>query len=195
MVFSIAIICIVLASGLVGVIVVYVSTVSDLRSQAEANDGTIASLNLQISSLNSRISSLTNSLNQSNSNNVALTSQIAQLQQLVADCYEKLALTQYGYLASNMQLSQDAGVATSIWMDYVEYAGYVIIQVESTSNTTYARVLYSLASFGIDFDYSAIVGTSGTTVFPVLPGLLTVSIGNTENVEAVNATVTAVYYY
>lgn len=196
---ALGVICIVLAAGLVGAIATYIPTVSDLQSQvAKANstinslnstntslNSTINSLNSQISSLNSQIASLKNSLNESK----------YYYEGLLTDSYEKLSLSQYGYLVSNMNVTQDAGNDTSIWTNYVEYAGYVIVQVESTSDTTYARVAYSLSSRGAKFDYNATVGTSGTTIFPVLPGELIVGIGNTETANAVNATVTAVYYY
>jgi hypothetical protein len=36
---------------------------------------------------------------------------------------------------------------------------------------------------------------NGTSVFPVLPGLLNVGIGNLETANPVNATVSVVYYY
>lgn len=194
-VIALGVICIIFAAGLVGVIAIYNPIVSDLQSQVDSQEDTIASLNSQIaalnsqiSSLNSQIASLTNSLNQSNTNAQAL-------QELLTDYYEKLTLSQHGFLVNNMQVTQDAGGITSLWSNYVEYAGYVVFQVESTSSTTYAKVVYSLSSYGANFDYNATVGVDGTAVFPVLPGQLNIGIGNTQTVNPVNATVTVVYYY
>ena len=187
-VIALGVICIILAAGLVGVIAIYNPMIADLQSQVDSQKDTIASLNSQIAALNSQIASLTNSLNQSNTNAQAL-------QELLTDYYEKLTLSQHGFLVNNMQVTQDAGGITSLWSNYVEYAGYVVFQVESTSSTTYAKVVYSLSSYGANFDYNATVGVDGTAVFPVLPGQLNIGIGNTQTVNPVNATVTVVYYY
>jgi hypothetical protein len=39
------------------------------------------------------------------------------------------------------------------------------------------------------------LGTSGTAVFPVLPGIVEVRVGNTMASDANNATVKATYFY
>jgi hypothetical protein len=117
------------------------------------------------------------------------------LQELLSDYYQKLTLSQHGYLVNNVHLTQDAGNITSLWTNYVDYAGYVVFQVESTSSTTYAKVTYSTSSPAANFNYNATVGVNGTSVFPVLPGLLNVGIGNLETANPVNATVSVVYYY
>jgi uncharacterized coiled-coil protein SlyX len=194
-VIALSAICIILAAGLVGVIAIYNPIVTDLQSKVDNNENTIASLNSQIASLNSTVSSLntqvaslTTSLNQSNTN-------AATLQELISDYYQKLTLSQHGYLVNNVQLTQDAGNITSLWTNYVDYAGYIVFQVESTSSTTYAKVTYSMSSPAASFNYTATVGVDGTSVFPVLPGLLNVGIGNFETTNPVNATVSIVYYY
>ena len=72
--------------------------------------------------------------------------------------------------------SQDANTTTTVWNDQLDYAGYVVVQATASANTTYAEVSYSYA--GTNFDYNQTLGTSGTAVFPVLPGTVTVKIGN-----------------
>lgn len=198
-VIALGVICIVLAAGLIGAIATYTPMVSDLQSQVANKNSTITSLNSTVTSLNSTVTSLSSQISSLNSQIASLKNSLNESQsyyeEIITDYYEKLSLGQYGYLVNNINLTQDAGAVTAVWTGHVEYAGYVVINAESTSNTTCASVAYSLSSRGTNFDYNATVGTSGTTVFPVLPGELTVGIGNTETANAVNATVTAVYYY
>ena len=82
-----------------------------------------------------------------------------------------------------------------VYDDTVEYAGYVTVDVQSTSNTTYAGVVYD--SIIVNYDHNVTLGTSGAASFPVLPGNIVVVVGNTDtNIsDSVNATVTATYYY
>ena len=192
-------ICIMLVASLVGVIASYTVVISDLQSQAANKDSTITSLNSTVTSLSSTVTSLSSQVSSLNSQVASLKSNLNESQsyyeEIISDYYEKLSLSQYGYLVNNMNFTQDAGAATAVWTGYVEYAGYVVINVESTSNTTLASVAYSLSSRGVNFEYNATVGTSGTTVFPVLPGELTVGISNKETTNAINAIITAVYYY
>ena len=198
-VIALSVICIMLVAGLVGVIATYTPMISDLQSQVANKNSTITSLNSTVASLSSTVTSLSSQVSSLNSQVASLKSSLNESQsyyeEIVSDYYEKLSLSQYGYLVNNMNFTQDAGAVTAVWTGYVEYAGYVVINVESTSNTTLASVSYSLSSRGVNFDYNAIVGTSGTKVFPVLPGELIVGISNTEIANAVNAIVTVVYYY
>jgi hypothetical protein len=58
MVIALGLICIILAAGLVGAIVVYVPMVSNLESQIAEKNSTISSLNSQVSSLTSQVLAL-----------------------------------------------------------------------------------------------------------------------------------------
>jgi hypothetical protein len=99
-----------------------------------------------------------------------------------------------GFLANNQGLTLNPNANLTLWNDVLEYAGYVTVQVQSSSNTTYAQVLYSTVS-GVNFDQTVVLGTAGATAFPVLPGQVEIRIGDTEPVDSVTATVTAVYHY
>jgi hypothetical protein len=112
---------------------------------------------------------------------------------ILADYNAIIALGKTGILLSNFSFAQAANSSTVIWSDVVQYAGYVAVQLQSNSNTTYARVAYT--SFGVDFNQSITVGESGTAAFPVLPGTIEVSVGNTEPIDSVNGTVAATYVY
>lgn len=193
MVITLGVICIILAAGLVGAIAVYMPMVSTLESQIAEKDNTIVSLNsqvssltLQVSSLGSQILSLQDSLNQTNTN-------IAALQQAILFYRNIVYLNASEPLVTAQTVTQNANTSTIIYNDIRQYAGYVSVNVESSSNTTYAQVTYS--SYGANYNNTVTVGTSGTAVFPVLPGEIEVRVGNTESAGSVTATVTAIYRY
>jgi uncharacterized coiled-coil protein SlyX len=192
---ALGVICIVLAAGLVGTIVVYAPKASDLQSQIATKDSTIASLNSTVSSLTSQISSLNSQISTLNSQVVSLQSTLNETNNALASYVAILGLSQSSALVQNFPVTQEANSTTLLWNDYITYAGYVVVQLTSSSNTTYAGVVYALPVTGENFDFNVTLGTSGTAVFPVLPGLIAVGIGNMELVDSVNATVTAVYYY
>jgi hypothetical protein len=96
----------------------------------------------------------------------------------------------------NQSFTQDANATTTLELSYdgrIEFAGYIVVEVKATANTTFAQAIYSFNE--INFDYNQTVGESGTAVFPVLPGDLQVKIGNTMQTEANNATVKVSYHY
>lgn len=96
-----------------------------------------------------------------------------------------------GSLLQPTTLTQDANSSTilPLYANLLEYSGVVVVDIESTSNTTYAQVIYN--SFGVNFNQNFTAGTSGKTFFPVLPGDLEIRIGNTEPTgsDPVNSTV------
>jgi hypothetical protein len=75
------------------------------------------------------------------------------------------------------------------------YAGYVSVNVEtSSSTTTYVQVTYT--SHGINYDNRIVVGTSGIAYFPILPSSnIEIRIGNTNLITGHTQTVTITYYY
>lgn len=197
LVFALIAICVILTGSLVGVIAIY----QPIDSQLEAKDTTISSLQSQILNLESELASQSNS-----SSTQAYINQITLLNQELAslnDSYTAaqsdayyfqsiLQLQQSGTLYSN-SITQDANTTTTIWNDQLDYAGYVIVQATSTANTTYAEVIYSYT--GANFDYTQTIGTSGSAVFPVLPGIVQVNIGNINQTDTNTITVTATYFY
>jgi cell division protein FtsB len=197
-VIAIGIVCIVLVAGLVGTLAIYVPQVSSLKSQMAEKDNSISSLNSQVSSLTQQVASLHLQITSLQSNTYSASDVqniIGNYTQQLSDNNAILTLSKSAYLVQGLQQTLAANSSTSIWSDNIIYAGYFAVQVTSNSSTTYARVIYALPVSGQNFDYNVTVGTSGTAVFPVLPGTVVFGIGNTELADAVNATVTAVYYY
>ena len=104
-------------------------------------------------------------------------------------------LTQLG-VSEILIYQQQATIANNTWADayndVLQYAGYIVVQATSTTNSTYVETLYS--SYGVNFDQNVTIGTSGTAVFPVLPCTAEVRIGNLDQTSA-DVTVTVSYYY
>jgi glutathionyl-hydroquinone reductase len=191
-IFALATICVILAASIVTILLVYQPTT--LQAQMKEKDDTISSLQQQINNLQYQLSTTPNSS--------AYTQQIAYLQQQLSDLNDTLASTNeyMAYLGNITQLrvsqylayQQAVSPGTDAFNNLVYYAGYIVVQATSSSNTTYVQMLYS--SNGVDFNQTVTLGTEGTAVFPVLPGTVEIGFANTDQTsEAV--TVTIIYYY
>jgi hypothetical protein len=183
---ALGLICIVLAAGVVGAIAFYSPMVTNLESQLTEKENLI-------SSMNATITSLQNSLNQSSSSAATKDTQIAALNYQISNLFNYLNLNVTDLLVYNRTFSQDAGANTTIYYNTVQFAGYVTVAVQSSSNKTYVQLIYS--SYAVNYNSTITVGTSGTAAFPVLPSYLAIIVGNTETEDAVGATVTATYTY
>jgi len=199
LVYALIAICVILAGSLVGVIAIY----QPIDSQLAAKDETINTLHAQISNLDSQLSSVGNS-----STSQAYVNQITLLNQELASLNDSFTAAQsdaYSFqsilqmqesgtlYASTSTITQAANSTTNLWNDQLDYAGYVVVQATATANTTYAEVIYSYT--GENFDYTQTIGTSGSAVFPVLPGIVQVNIGNINQSTTNTITVTATYFY
>lgn len=192
-VIALGLVCIILAASLIGALAVYVPLTNSLETQMAEKDSTILSLNTQIlslngqiASLNSQVSNLQEQLNQTNTSITALQSAIMSYRSI-------LYLNESQYLFSARTVTQEANTTTIVYEGDLLYAGYISIGVESNSTTTYIRVVYSYAE--VNYDYNVTVGTNGAAAFPVLPGLIQITVGNTESANIVTATLTARYRY
>ena len=193
MVIALGLICIILVAGLVGAIAVYMPMVSNLESQIAEKDNTISSLNSQVSSLNLQILALQANFDQVNSTiddykaaQAAYISQITFLSNIVS-------LNVSETMLASQSFTLTANTSGTIYTGNILYAGYIAVSVESSSNTTYLQVAYP--SYGVNYNQTVTVGTEGSAAFPVLPGDITVVIGNTETVDDVTGTVSATYRY
>jgi cell division protein FtsL len=186
MVIALGLTCLILAAGLVGSIAVYMPMVNNLQSQITEKDNTISSLNRNITDLQNTVNQL--SVNQS------VIAELEKENAYLSTTFINITKLQlYDLMVDNQTVNQAAGANTTVFNNIVGLAGYVTVDVRSNSTTTYVEVIYS--SYGVNYDNSVTVGTSGTAVFPVLPGTVEIRVGNTEAVDSVDATVTAIYYY
>lgn len=198
-VIALAIICIILAASLVGVIAVYApaGNNSDLKAQIAQKDATIAALQ----------DNLTYYQSINNTNNIqAYIQQIAYLEQQLSSLNDSVANLllddQYWQNVSALSLSttliyQQQGTiasnsSTDVFSGPTDFAGYIRVQTTSTSTTTYVETIYS--SFGVNFAQNITTGSTGTATFPVLPGTLEVKIGNPD-AAPITVTATITYYY
>ena len=192
---ALAVVCVVLAAGLVGVIAVYAlngnGNSSDLKAQIAAKDNTINALTASNDALQSNITQTQGAISYYTNQISILNDHVIALNSQISGYYNIAIMNSSEILLSQQPLTQDANETTAIFSDAVYYAGYVSIQAAATANTTFAQVLYSYA--GANFNYTQTIGTSGTAVFPVLPGTLQVNIGNINQTNT--ATVSANYYY
>ena len=180
-----------------GVIAIY----QPLDSQITTKDNTINSLHSQISNLETQIASEGNSsvasqpyLDQINQ----LNAELSDLNDSYAAANSIAQLQQSGLLYDSSAsgtgtITQDANSTTNLWNDQLDYAGYVVVQASATAATTYAEAIYSFS--GSNFDLNQTTGTSGTAIFPVLPGPVQINIGNINQNDTNTITVTVTYYY
>ena len=192
---ALVLVCIVVSAGLVGVLAVYLPMVNDLNSQIAEKDADLATFTTQIGSLNAQVAYLQNSLDQSNSTIENLQEGVETLNLQIQNYLNLLYLNASMYLFSQAPVSQNASTYTPLFQDTIQYAGYVGVNVQSTSNTTYVQALYS--SFRVNYNNNVTVGLAGTAYFPVLPGTLEIRVGNTNTYQGdfINATATAIYYF
>lgn len=128
-----------------------------------------------------------------NGNITYLTSQINTLNTQITDLNSIVNLQKFTIWVNHVTVSQPANSYT-LWTRLASYAGYVRVYVESsTTSNTYASVEY--ISHGVNYDVTITVGSSGTAVFPVLPGTVYVYVGNTNLLSGATETVTITYYY
>jgi hypothetical protein len=209
-VIALAIICIILAASLVGVIAVYQPY--NLQAQIAEKDTTINSLTRQIANLTEQLSKSLDPttyaqqvayMNQQIAN---LNTQIAYLNDTLISTYSDNA----GYQkVVNLELSgtlyddtftQNANVTTTLTLttNQLYYAGYILVEAQATANTTYAEILYSYGNY--NFDYNQTLGVSGTAIFPVLsspaePSTVEIRIGNVNQTTTNSVSATITYYY
>jgi hypothetical protein len=99
-------------------------------------------------------------------------------------------------LLNGITFSIDPHSNTTVWENPdtpLLYAGFVGVQVQSSSNTTFVELSY--ASYSVTYDSIVPVGLSGSASFPTLPGPVVIALGNTEANSTVTGTITAIYYY
>lgn len=184
------IICIAVSIGLVSVLVTYLPVVSNLESQLVEKDQELTNLNTTITNLSLQTIALQEDLDQANA-------AVALLQgnyQSVIDSYLNIIYLQTsGYLLNQAGFSQNGNETTQVFYSELEYAGYVSVNVESNSTTTYVQVIYD--SYGVNFNQKITIGESGSTAFPILPGEVEINIGNEESINGVSCTTTINYVY
>jgi predicted PurR-regulated permease PerM len=189
---ALVVICVVLLAGLVGTLVFYISTVNSLNFQIAERDETVSLLNSQLTEKDDMISSLNSQITTFQNTLASRDSQINWLNSTILALYNYLYLN-VSTLLVYTSVDQDANSSTTIWNYILQFAGYVTVYVQSSSNTTYVELSYSYHE--VDYQNSVTVGTNGTAAFPVLPALVKINVGNTDTISPVTTSIMAIYYY
>ena len=170
---ALGIACIILIAGLGGAMAYYSMVVNDKNTTYGSYVSSHAHTNSEYDSLSSQNTNLQNQLNDLTSN---------------------LKLEKSEVWVTSQTVSQTAGSYSS-WTHSANYAGYVSVQVESsTTDKTYIRFLWNTP--GIDYYKRIYVGVSGAGAFPVLPySNLEVRVGNSNWFDGATETVTITYHY
>ncbi|MGD6808469.1 MAG: hypothetical protein ACQCN3_02100 [Candidatus Bathyarchaeia archaeon] len=187
---ALGVICIVLATSLV-VAVANGLVFSDQQSLSDLEDQ-VATQATQISSLTAQATILRNQLSSLNSSVSDYEAQIAELTDENGYYGSIVGINASAVILDTQTYTQDANNTTSLLNEALGYAGYIEVQVESSSNTTYVQTTYTYNS--LSYNQRVTVGTNGTAYFPVLPSIVEIILGNTAT-ETNNATVTLTYYY
>lgn len=188
-------VCIVLLASVIGILAFYLPTVDSLNTQVAEKDKIIADLNANVSSLSSQVSSLQSTVNQFNNTIKSLQDTADYLNSLTEYYVGLLYMNASEYLFTQRDFTLNANDNLTVYQGVLQYAGYVSVTVQSSSNTTYVQLIYSYKE--VNFDQNVTVAESGTAYFPVLPTGVTIIIGNTDinTSNSVNGTATAFYYY
>ncbi|MGB9958904.1 MAG: hypothetical protein ACPLKQ_00055 [Candidatus Bathyarchaeales archaeon] len=186
------IICVVLLVGLVGTLAFYIPMVNSLNLQIAEKDRTISSLNSQLAEKDAAISSLNSQISTFQSNIKSKDSQINSLNSTILTLYSYLYLNASTVLVYT-SISQEANSSSTLWNYALQFAGYIVVYVQSSSNTTYVELSYSYRE--VNYRNIVTVGTNGTAAFPVLPTSVKINVGNTDTVSPVTTSIMAIYYY
>jgi peptidoglycan hydrolase CwlO-like protein len=170
---------------------------TDLQTKVDVLTSQLISINGSIKTIQDYYNSLIYVYTTDNHDlSVELTTantQIANLQSQINTFNAISNLTVSTVWVNNQTVSQLAGSYTT-WPESAIYAGYVSIQVSSTTSSTYANVTYS--SLGVNYNTQTNVGANGTAYFPVLPSSnVTVAVGNGLQSGSETENVTITYFY
>ena len=132
-----------------------------------------------------------------------LVGAILGLQNQVNDLTNTINLGKSLVMVNYQTVNQAAGSYYSWHLSGIGYAGYISVDVQSsTTNDTYVRIIYSayvgvgLGLTRFHYDNQTGVGTGGTVNVPILPySVLEVRVGNSNLINGATETVTITYYY
>ena len=155
------------------------SKISALRNELSACQNKVSQLNNELGTCQDHVSRLNNQL-------ATYQSQLSRLNDIV-----NLRLSET--LVDRKTVNEPASSCVQ-WKFHVNYAGYIVVTVHSsTTDKTYVEVVYN--SYGAFFYQKVKVGSSGTAVFPVLPGTITVRVCNNNFINGATQVVSITYHY
>jgi len=144
------------------------------------------------------VADYTSVLNNKNSQIANLQSQVGFDNFTIDRLTAIVNLTNSTVWVNEESVSQPAGNSSNTytsWFYSVSYAGYVVVDVLSSSNpNTYVELEYSWN--GVNYDNTTDVGSGGSASFPVLPANnIAVRVINNNFSSEASETVTITYWY
>ena len=132
-------------------------------------------------------------INNKNSQITELQSQVGFDNSTINRLTATVSLSNSMVWVNDESVNQPAG--NSSWSFSASYAGYVVVDVLSSSNlTTYVELKYSWN--GVNYDSTVNVGSGGSAWFPVLPASnIGVRVINNNFFAGASETVTITYWY
>jgi len=167
-------------------------TINGLQGDSHSQD--------TINGLRDENQKLQDTINGLQSDNQRLQNSINSLQGSVQELRDITNLAKSTTIASRQIINQQAGSYT-YYNVTAQYAGYIFVRIDSsTTNQNYARVSYTYnggqSPHTITYNQRTdITSSGGWACFPVLPGSVTISVGNTNLVNGATMTVTIEYWY
>ncbi len=184
-----AVICVILIASTVGAFALYLPTQSEIAEK----DETIAGLNAHVADLEDQVSSSVGYKSQVTNLQAQLNNLQEEWNAMNASNYRYRKIVDLNVLATltSDSITQEPHAVTTLWSGTVDYAGYIRLETESNVTSTNAAVTCVFGDY--TFTCNQTLGTEKVVVFAILPGTITVKIGNIGQAAAVNAT--AVYVY
>ena len=136
----------------------------------------------------------TSMLNNKDSEIVSLQNQVTSDNSTINRLTAIVNLANSTVWVNHQSINQTARNSTS-WSFSVSYAGYVVVDVQSSSNNnTSVELKYSWN--GVNYDSTVSVGSGGQASFPVLPANnISVRVINTNSSTSASEIVTITYWY
>jgi threonine dehydrogenase-like Zn-dependent dehydrogenase len=148
---ALAVVCVILAAGFVGLIALYAPSNSSSNADQQA---TIDHLNEQLANFLAnqtdptvylqQIAQLRTQLQQYQSGDLTSANDtITALQQQITVDEQLLALQKTGTIYAQNTFTQNANAMTQLFAGSTSYAGYVAVQATSNSSSTFAQVQFT----------------------------------------------------
>ncbi|QXJ29552.1 Coiled-coil domain protein [Saccharolobus shibatae B12] len=138
---------------------------------------------------------LQNQVNTLQSQIASLQSQLQNYQSQLQNYQNIVNLQDSQTIVNNYAINEPASQYYGIPFN-AQYAGYVIVNVQSSTTTkTQVYIVENTNNAGQIVSQTYSIGSGGVVYFPVLPGQVTVYIGNSDFFNGASQTVTITYVY
>ncbi len=191
---ALSIVCVLLGAFFALTLALYLPAQNNITTQQQ----TIHELNSEISGLQAQLSSapnvtvFQNQINELNAEVSSLNQTLGDANHQYSDLSDIVALNKSTEYYSNTTVQLPHTNTTVIDAD-LGYAGYIIVESTSNESSTFAAVSYKFDTYTLTFNQT--LGSSGSALFPVLSGKITMVLGNLETTNGTQVQATVTYYY